>query len=533
MSGFDAALVLHAWRLVRRGAVVVLVVAAGMSAVVVWQYRSLAADGFDPGAMRALAESPAIRIMFGKPVALGDPGGFTVWRTGTPMAVLVAVWSALTAVRITRGEEEAGRWNLLLAGRVRLARLLGLQLAVIMAAAVAIGVAVAVAMIVAGTATSGAVLYGTALALIGAGAAAWGGLAGQLVGERRRASVLATAGIGAGLLARMVADSADGLSGLHWLTPFGLLGLIEPFAANRPGPLAVLLLAGLALAAAVRLCSSRRDVGAGVLPARTSHRARLGGLRSLPGFAVRRSTGSVVAWATGIWLYFLVIGLLASSLTVFLADNPLFADLAARAGFGSLTTVAGYLASLFALLAVPLGLFAAGRVAAGDADEEARRLTVVFAAPVTRRRWFLVEAGAAVAGTVVLAAGAGLAAWAGAAAVGADIAPGRGARRCAERAAGGLAQPRCGTAGVRMATPGHLAGRCRPRRRRLPAAGAGRKSALARLGAESLPVPAPAGRAVRERELDRRRRDDLIAVAARRDRSARLPPTRPPRLTPG
>ena len=152
-----------------------------------------------------------------------------------------------------------------------------------------------------------------------------------------------------------------------------------------------------------------------MLPARTSHRARLGGLRSLPGFAVRRSAGSVVAWATGIWLYFLVIGLLASSLTVFLADNPLFADLAAQAGFGSLTTVAGYLASLFALLAMPLGLFAAGRVAAGDADEEARRLTVVFAAPVTRRRWFLVEAGAAVAGTVVLAAGAGLAAWAGAA----------------------------------------------------------------------------------------------------------------------
>ena len=153
--GLDSALVWHAWRLVRRGAVVVLVVAAGMSAVVVWQYRGLAADGFDPGAMRALAESPAVRIMFGKPVALGDPGGFTVWRTGTPMVVLVAVWSALTAVRITRGEEEAGRWNLLLAGRVRLARLLGLQLAVIMIAAVAIGLAVAVAMILTGTSTSG------------------------------------------------------------------------------------------------------------------------------------------------------------------------------------------------------------------------------------------------------------------------------------------------------------------------------------------------------------------------------------------
>ena len=402
VSGFDSALLWHAWRLVRRGSVVVGLVAAGISAVVVSQYRSLAADGFDPGAMRALANSPAIRIMFGEPVALGDPGGFTVWRTGTFLAVVVAVWAALTAVRITRGEEEAGRWNLLLAGRVRLARLLGLQLAVIMTAAVVIGVAVTVAMIVAGTATSGAVLYGTALALIGAGAAAWGGLAGQLVGDRRRANVLATAGIGAGLLTRMVADSAEELSGLLWMTPFGLLGLVEPFAGNQPGPLAVLLLGGLALAAALAVSSSRRDVGAGVLCARTSHRARLGGLKSVPGFSVRRSTGSMVAWATGIWLYLLVIGLLASSLTVFLADNPLFADLAAQAGFGSLTTVAGYLASLFALLAVPVGLFAASRVAASHADEEARRLTVVFAAPVTRRRWFLVEAGTAVGGAAVL-----------------------------------------------------------------------------------------------------------------------------------
>ncbi len=43
---------------------------------------------------------------------------------------------------------------------------------------------------------------------------------------------------------------------------------------------------------------------------------------------------------------------------------------------------------------------------------------------------------------------------------------------------------------------------------------------------------APAGRAVRERELDRRRRDDAHRGPARRDRSDRLPPTRPPWLTP-
>ncbi len=54
-----------------------------------------------------------------QPVALDDPGGFTVWRTGLPVLVLSSVWVLLTASRITRGEEDAGRVDLLLAGRLR------------------------------------------------------------------------------------------------------------------------------------------------------------------------------------------------------------------------------------------------------------------------------------------------------------------------------------------------------------------------------------------------------------------------------
>jgi ABC-2 type transport system permease protein len=421
--GYVQALLLHALRLSGRSALVVVVVAAGMSAVVVWQFRGLAADGFDGSAMQALAQNPAIRIMFGNPVALDDPGGFTVWRTGTPVAILVAAWSALAAVRITRGEEQAGRWALLLAGPLRLPSLVCLHLSVIIGAAGITGTAVTLAMVAAGTSTSGALLYGAALALIGAGAAGWGGVAGQLAGDRRRAGVLAAAGIGAALLVRMVADSSETLSGLHWVTPFGLLGLTEPFSAQRLGPLVVLGLAGVVLVVTAGLTSRRRDVGAGVLPARDRPVSRRRGFRSLPGFAIRRGTGPLAAWATGIWSYFLVVGLLASALTAFLVDNPLFAGLAAQAGFGSLTTVAGYLASLFTLLAVPLGLFAAGRIGAVSDDEEARLLTVVFATPVTRRRWFLTEAVTAATGAAILAVGAGLAAWSGAAAVGTDTTP--------------------------------------------------------------------------------------------------------------
>ncbi len=378
--GFGRAVLGHGFRLVRRGAVIVLAVAAGMSALVVQQHRSLFADGVDAAAFRALAENPAIRILFGRPVGLEDPGGFTVWRTGTPLAVVIAVWAMLAVIRITRGDEEAGRWDILAAGRYRLSRLVGLHLAVVAAGTVLVGVAVTVAMVTAGADPAGAVLYGAVLALIGMGAAAWGALAGQLAGDRRRAATLAAAGIGAGLLARMVADGVDTFAWLHWVTPFGLLGLTEPFTANRTAPLAVLASAAAVFAFLALVAGRRRDLGDGLVVSRASYRAWTVLLRSVPRFAARRSLGPVTAWGIGIGLYFLVVGLLASSVTVFLAENPVFAELAAQAGFGSLTTVTGYVASLFAVLAIPLGLYAASRISASGADEEARMLTLLFSA---------------------------------------------------------------------------------------------------------------------------------------------------------
>jgi ABC-2 type transport system permease protein len=126
-------------------------------------------------------------------------------------------------------------------------------------------------------------------------------------------------------------------------------------------------------------------------------------------------------WGLGIAAYFFLIGLLANSLTEFLRDNPLFVQMAAAAGFASLVTVEGYVAAIFALLAVPIGGFASGRVAATAGDETAGRLALVLSRPVGRVRWALTEAAAIATAAVLLAAVAALASWAGTAAVGAPL----------------------------------------------------------------------------------------------------------------
>lgn len=250
-------------RQVRRGTLIVAGVAAGMSALVAAQYQSTFSGELDQGALRALAENPAVRVLFGPPLALDDPGGFTVWRTGTPVLVIAAVWILLAVIRITRGEEEAGRWDLLLAGPLRTVDAAARCLLAAVGAAVVIGTAVGLAMVAAGTDPRGAALYAAGVA----GTAAWfatvGALAAQAMPTRSAAVGASVAVLGAALLLRMLSDGVAALAWTAWLTPFGLLGRVAPYAHNDILPLLVLVAVPPLIGAAALATARHRDVGAG------------------------------------------------------------------------------------------------------------------------------------------------------------------------------------------------------------------------------------------------------------------------------
>jgi ABC-2 type transport system permease protein len=405
----------------RRGGAVLVVATAGMTAVVTATYGEVTASA--PGgvsALAVLAGNPAIRTLFGEPVALDTAGGFTVWRTGAALGVLLGVWALLTATRLLRGEEDAGRWTLLAAGPVRAGAMALRVLLVVVAVPVLAGAGAAAALLAAGEPGGGALVHGAGLALTGAFYAAVGGLAAQVFPRRAAAAGAATAVLAAGLLSRMVGDGLPELGWLRWLSPFGLTALAAPFHTDRVVPLVVLAAAAAAAVALVPLLADRRDVGEGyVRPGR--RRSRLALLGSPTAFAARGATGPLLGWSVGVGAYFLLIGLLTVSLTGFLADNASFADLAAQAGFADLDRDAGYAATLFALLALPVGAFATARIGALAADEAARRLALLLAGPLTRTRLLVAHAGVAAAAAAALTAVAGTAFWAGAAVAGSPL----------------------------------------------------------------------------------------------------------------
>jgi ABC-2 type transport system permease protein len=408
-------------RQIRRGAVIVLAVAAGMPALVATTYDSVIADPSAAGALHALAANPAIRTLFGEPVALDDPGGFTVWRTGTVVAVIVGVWCILATTRITRGEEDAGRWDALLAGRTPLPAVLARHLGVLLAAPALTGTAVSTALILAGTDPAGAAVHGAGIAALGVFFTATAAFTAQVFAARPPATGAAMALLGIGLLARMIGDGVTALGWLRWASPFGLLELTRPYTQNWWLPLLILAAATAALLAAAQMAASRRDVGGGLVTPASGRPPRMRLLGSVETFAVRRTIRPLAGWATAIAAYFLLIGLIAESMTGFLTDNPTFADLAAQAGFAALNTTQGYTATLFALLAIPVGIFTAVRLAEFAALETNRRLTLLAAQPLHRNRLLGAEITTTAGAAVALATLAGFATWLGVTITGGDL----------------------------------------------------------------------------------------------------------------
>jgi polyether ionophore transport system permease protein len=400
-------------RQLRCGAVVVALICGGMSALVARQYQPIG-ELLNESGLRALADNPAIRILSGQPVALDDPGGFTVWRTGPGVSVLASVWIMLAATRITRGEEDGRRWDLLLAGRLRIADVVVRCLAALVGSATLIGVAVAVGLVAARTELTGAVIHAAGITCVVSTFATTALLAAQVMPRRSSATGLTVAALGVGLTLRMIADGSHHLAWLAWVTPFGLTARSAPYAENRIVPLIVLGAFPIVLAGAALFAARHRDVGDGVVAVPDSRPPRTRMLQSIGRFALRRTWWTTLAWAMGIAAYFFLAGVLLASILELIHTNPRLAELAGAAGRDGRELVNVAAAALFSLLAVPTGLYAAMRLGAMVADEKAGRWTLLFAQPISRVRLLSTEIVVTVGGVVALHCSAAVAVWGGA-----------------------------------------------------------------------------------------------------------------------
>ncbi len=67
---------------------------------------------------RGFGNNPGLRLLYGEPHHVATVSGYTAWRVGGVLAIAAAVYALLASVRALRGEEDAGRAELMLAGIV-------------------------------------------------------------------------------------------------------------------------------------------------------------------------------------------------------------------------------------------------------------------------------------------------------------------------------------------------------------------------------------------------------------------------------
>ena len=353
----------------------------------------------------ATAHNAAAIAFNGAAQGLNSVGGQVAFQFGAGGMVLVALMSIFMTGRLTRGEEEAGRLEVVRSLPVGPhANTLAAGLTV-SAMNLAVGVLAAAVLIAQGLPAAGSIVLGASFTLVGL---VFGGVAllmAQVTENTRVVYGAAGAVLGAAYVLRAVGDISDGT--LSWFSPIGVAQKARPFADERWWPLLLLVAATVLLVVAAAALAGRRDLGAGLLAARPGPPAAAPSLGHPLGLAYRLQRGALLGWGVGVLVIGIAYGWIGPTVDSFIGGNKALAELLAGAGGGSLTDL--YFASSFRLIALLATGFAIQSALRVRSEETSMHADLVLATPVSRWRFATSHLAIAFAGSVVLLAVAGLA----------------------------------------------------------------------------------------------------------------------------
>jgi polyether ionophore transport system permease protein len=363
-----------------------------------------------------------LQAIFGPVHHIGTVAGYTAFHM-IVAGLLGAVWGLLAGTRLVRGEEEAGRWEPLLAGQTTRRRaaagaVAGLSLGLLTLWAVTAAIIVAVGNSGdAGFAVSASLFASVAMVAGAAVFLAVGTLCSQLSATRRQAAALSAGVFGIAYLLRLIAYSSSSLRWLRWATPLGWVDELRPLTASHPLPLIPIVGAIAALVALTLFLAGRRDLGAGILPANDSAAPRNRFLNGPLGLTYRLGRRTAAGWIAGLAVGGVILGLITKSIAVAWANqNGGFLQRLGGASGGAI-----YLGIAFLVIVLLIAAAAAGQVAATREEEAEGYVDHLLARPVARVSWLAGRVAMSSASLVIFGLVAGLSTWLGAAITGAGL----------------------------------------------------------------------------------------------------------------
>jgi ABC-2 type transport system permease protein len=331
--------------------------------------------------------NPTFLALYG-PMYGTDLGSIIAQRAGF-VPVVIGLISALTVIRHTRAEEEAGRRELLGATVTGRGAGLAAALLVTMAANLVLGALLAAGLTAQGLPAAGSLAFGLQMAAAGCVFAAVAGVTAQLSESAGAARGTALAALGTAFAVRMAADvggAGNALTWLGWLSPLGWTGRVRAYGDERWWTLALAVAFAALLVAAAGALSARRDVGAGVLPPRLGRPDAPARLSGPVGLAWRLQSRALYGWLAGFLALGVVYGAVAGGVGEMADDNPDVAKIFTRLG-GKSGIMDAYFASVMGMLGVFAAAYAVSATLRLRTEESGQRAEPLLATATGRLRW--------------------------------------------------------------------------------------------------------------------------------------------------
>ncbi len=364
--------------------------------------------------LAGLYADPVGRMMVGPGFGMDDPTHERFYAAGYALVlyIFIALMSVFTVVRHTRADEQAGRAELLRANVVGRHATLVAALIVTALMVVSASVLVWLGALTAGYAWEGSLLIAVACFAVGlffAGAAA---VSVQLSESSRGASAMAGGLVGLSYLIRMAGDAPEvGGTALSWASPLGWAQQTAPFVDDRWWPVLLLVGGAVVLAGLGFQLSTRRDVGAGIMPARLGRAEARPALGTPLGLAARTLWGTLRGWGIALVLVALMFG--SYSQTIMDAADSLPPELADV--FAGEDVMLGYLAYISLFMGVFVLAAGVGSLQQIRGEEVRSRAEYGLSVPMSRTTWLGAHLTIVVAAVLGILAAVGLAMGMGAA----------------------------------------------------------------------------------------------------------------------
>ena len=392
------------WRTRRSGILVWVVVLAasmiGTAAAIAGLYDT-------PAKIRSYADAvtsgSALAAINGHVEGIDSLGGVIQDEFGFLASFLLPLLGIALIAGSTRREEESGRLETILGGRIARHQPALAALVVATEAILAVSVLFAAGLAFSGVPMSGAILYGAALGALAFASAGFAALLAQLVLHARGVYVWSLIVLAVAYVLRGVGDTTK--TWLTWLSPLGWAEKTAPFGDQRRWVLAVPVVAGLAASGAAVWLAGRRDVGSALLRGGAGAARATRFRRSPIGFAVWIHRPATAGWLAGGLLLTGMMGALARQFLDAMAGNPALAEAMGIAGGRPLD---GFVAATQLYLAVIGAGYVVQAVGTLRVEETEERLEARLAGTLSRVRWLAAHGAVIAAGLVLIVVGSSL-----------------------------------------------------------------------------------------------------------------------------